>query len=740
MHPLPFIVFEDGKYVLNNAASEWLSSRQAPFAVLSCAGKFRTGKSFMLNRFLKTDPNKGFGVGETVRACTRGIWLHPSFVEEEGGRTDVLVLDTEGIDALDAECEHDVRIVALAVLLSSVFVYNSTSHLDEAAVQTLSLMTRVADSLDGQHHPTLYWTLRDFSLQLVNAHGKSLTHKQYLEEALEDPPLSKCATRKAIKTLFPNRHLVTLPRPHKGESAQKLDGKGSSARNPKFDTHMDTFRTHVCTHAEPVSAAGVPLSGAVYVEHVRGVLAKINETGSIPKLEDAWTLLAKVQHADAEATSRTALLTVAERECPVDAEEGVAEWVRRQCAAHCASLRFVPPAPDASQVQARLEEDLMRHCRALGRIKDVIALCQEAAIRAVEDFAEGGFGSDATTLLTTLPEHLPPHVFKSKVLDGLLARMDAMRSVFLRIGEERCTAASTLRIEAQKMEVEHLQAQLTEVCAEKERWYEEQKTRSDAWTCTDADFELAARSPHSSDGEDEATDRTERQHARERDEQRFLVELESSLSASDERARVAEERVEQSIRRETRMQESFQASMDTLREESVATIQQYKDERDAALADSTAYKSQKLALNQECDKLRTLAREAQEHSIEMHRTTLEEIRRRDSQSRELSDAQRREWLELNRRADSSSNEVQTLKRRVDELAHLEKDVKRMRGTAAQIEIERAREEAERNHLKEQVKLERAECESLRRIRYELESRMAVLEASTKLESCKRALT
>ena len=59
----------------------------------------------------------------------------------------VLVLDTEGIDALDAGSDHDVRIFALAILLCSAFVYNSTSHLDEAAMQTLSLMSRVAEAL-----------------------------------------------------------------------------------------------------------------------------------------------------------------------------------------------------------------------------------------------------------------------------------------------------------------------------------------------------------------------------------------------------------------------------------------------------------------------------------------------------------------------------------------------------------------------------------------------------------------
>ena len=184
------MTFQDGKYRLHDKAVEWLVQRKKPFAVMACAGKFRTGKSFLLNRFLSNPPGKGFGVGETVQACTRGIWMCLKYVNnaDESG-TDVLVLDTEGIDALDAESEHDVKVFALAVLISSVFVYNSMSHLDEAAIQALSLMTHVVDSVRGKcddqfagHSPTFYWVLRDFALQLADASGNPMTHAQYLEK------------------------------------------------------------------------------------------------------------------------------------------------------------------------------------------------------------------------------------------------------------------------------------------------------------------------------------------------------------------------------------------------------------------------------------------------------------------------------------------------------------------------------------------------------------------------------
>ena len=135
---VPLLVFRDGRYALHEPTLAWLAERRAPFAVLACAGRFRTGKSFLLNRLLRQPPGRGFGVGESVQACTRGIWLCRQFLPGADGGPDVLVVATEGIDALDAESEHDVRVFALAVLLCSAFAYNAMSHLDEAAVQTLT--------------------------------------------------------------------------------------------------------------------------------------------------------------------------------------------------------------------------------------------------------------------------------------------------------------------------------------------------------------------------------------------------------------------------------------------------------------------------------------------------------------------------------------------------------------------------------------------------------------------------
>ena len=82
---VPFVTVVDGQYRLHETTAAWLAGRERPFAVMACAGKFRTGKSFLLNRLLRTPPGEGFGVGETVQACTRGIWLCKDLLSGEGG-------------------------------------------------------------------------------------------------------------------------------------------------------------------------------------------------------------------------------------------------------------------------------------------------------------------------------------------------------------------------------------------------------------------------------------------------------------------------------------------------------------------------------------------------------------------------------------------------------------------------------------------------------------------------------
>lgn len=50
-------------------------------AIIAVAGKYRTGKSFLLNRILLDQYHGGFGVGPTINPCTKGLWIWSEPVE-----------------------------------------------------------------------------------------------------------------------------------------------------------------------------------------------------------------------------------------------------------------------------------------------------------------------------------------------------------------------------------------------------------------------------------------------------------------------------------------------------------------------------------------------------------------------------------------------------------------------------------------------------------------------------------
>lgn len=149
--PMALIEYDprENKYMVNPEALELIQSIPAPLGIVAVAGMYRTGKSYLLNRMLLNRSN-GFGVGPTVNACTKGLWIWGKPVigqTAEGEPINVLLIDSEGIGALDESHNHDNKVFALTILISSMFIYNSMGSIDENAVQNLSLVVNLTKNI-----------------------------------------------------------------------------------------------------------------------------------------------------------------------------------------------------------------------------------------------------------------------------------------------------------------------------------------------------------------------------------------------------------------------------------------------------------------------------------------------------------------------------------------------------------------------------------------------------------------
>ena len=315
---IPFIIYENGKFIITNKSRILLNQKKIKnIGIISLVGKYRTGKSFLLNRVILNNKSKaGFSVGPTFKPCTKGIWIwsEPIMIKNNNEEFPCFMIDTEGLGAYDEEVNHDSKIFLIAILISSLFIFNSFGTIDENAISSLSFVLNLSKTIKlknsfkednkdelSQYFPCFLWLLRDFSLRLVDKNGKNITEKQYLENALEnikggennDVIKEKNRVRTLIRTYFPERDCFAMVRPVEEEkNLQKLQYLPDEQLRVEFLEQAKNFRNKVFKKIKPKTFHGQLISGSMLVELVQSILDSIN-SGGIPVIENSWKYVMK---------------------------------------------------------------------------------------------------------------------------------------------------------------------------------------------------------------------------------------------------------------------------------------------------------------------------------------------------------------------------------------------------------------------------------------------------------------
>ncbi|UJR09608.1 hypothetical protein I4U23_013843 [Adineta vaga] len=189
-------ITEDHKFVLDEKKlKQILYNKRAigkKIGLVSIAGDFRKGKSFMLDFFLRylrakdnkewigkeTEPLGGFDWRGGATRHTTGMimWSEPfTLVLPNGEEIAVFLMDTQGTFDSNSTVFENAFIFALTLLVSSVTVYNIMHNLQEDNLQHLSFFAEYGVLAIDAYHTSpfqqLTFLVRDWQFEYETAYG-----------------------------------------------------------------------------------------------------------------------------------------------------------------------------------------------------------------------------------------------------------------------------------------------------------------------------------------------------------------------------------------------------------------------------------------------------------------------------------------------------------------------------------------------------------------------------------------
>jgi hypothetical protein len=306
------------KLVANPEALEILRNISGRVCVLSIVGPCRTGKSYILNQILRygTKGGKIFSLGHTMDPETMGIWMwgRPFPIQLESGETVTLILlDSEGLSAIQAEAQHDNQIYALTALLSSYMIYNSVGRPVADDLDKLNFVVNLVKSIKVKNEqqspselsnefPNFLWLFRDCVLEpCIGKQPCSIT--EYLTGVIfkiqhdfnafgDDISNKRNQIRKCIMECFPSIKGHMLPPPTDDANILKNIENEAYAKSlsKQFLSGVAILRKKILADLLPKKVRNQFVVGEMFATLVSHYVDVLNNPAACPVIQSAWDL------------------------------------------------------------------------------------------------------------------------------------------------------------------------------------------------------------------------------------------------------------------------------------------------------------------------------------------------------------------------------------------------------------------------------------------------------------------
>lgn len=352
--------------------------RDRPVCVVSIAGDFRKGKSFMLNFFLRYlyhisykqqrekeqiekqqqegqgnveeseskenkksesdgesdwlgDPNselKGFSWRGGSKPETTGIlvWSDPIVIRRKNGEeVAVLLMDTQGAFDSRQTIGQTAIIFALSTLTSSIQIYNVMNNIQEDNLQILDTFLAygqlVLDKCAEKPFQELCFLVRDWRSPNDHSYGAEgglslLNEKLQIDD--EDPDSADSKTRKRIESCFERKNCFLLPYPGERVSVEEggpFTGQISEMKG-NFVEHLKVFVPSVLSPNNLLvkKIGGCDVNGQSLLEYFR-VYAETFKGEKIPEAKNLYDATAEASNLAAAANSKNFYLSSMKKIC-----------------------------------------------------------------------------------------------------------------------------------------------------------------------------------------------------------------------------------------------------------------------------------------------------------------------------------------------------------------------------------------------------------------------------------------